>query len=281
MEVFEGLSIDYTKMAERQWAALTNLDDPADSSLLFLLSVFRFLVLGLTSTSSLLFQQSFPIFFRQMKEENSRLFFLTLLWNSPNTDNSLKIVALKMGAIFLEQAASRNNWAIHYNSSIVPQLLCCLTSSDRRIRAHALTIFKVLASSFSTSSKTYGPLIVEIHQSAEEIKIDDEQVKVVVARHLSKKAASPSSTALFGLLISAEVPDYVKQGLLKALEQVNSASILTNLLPLIEEMIAKINFQLGEIQSNILTMLLERFNPVSALILATNEGWNCFQKVLF
>lgn len=39
------------------------------------------------------------------------------------------------------------------------------------------------------------------------------------------------------LIVSAEVPDYVKQGLLKALEQVNYTSILTNLLPLIVELI--------------------------------------------
>lgn len=278
MKVFNGLSIDYLKMAERQWASLTNLDDPADVSLVFLLSLFRFLVMGLTTTSSSLFQKSFQTFFGKM-EANCRVFFLSLIWNDPNVEDSLKIVALKMGAIYLEQAAARNTWAIQYNSCVVPQLLCCLTSSNLHIRVHALAIFKVLASSFSTSTNTYGPLIVEIHQSAEEIKIDDEQVKVVVARHLSKKAALPSSTALFGLLVSAEVPDYVKQRLLKALEQVNSASILTSLLPLIDEMITKIDSQLGEIKSNILTMLLERFNSIAAPILATNEGWNCFQKV--
>ena len=100
-----------------------------------------------------------------------------------------------------------------------------------------------------------------------------------MARHLSKKTALPSSSALFGLLVSAEVPDYVKQRLLKALEQVNSASILAKLLPLIDEMITKMDSQLGTIRSNVLTMLLERFNPISAPILATNDGWNCFQKV--
>lgn len=279
MEVFAALTIEYSKMEGQQWAALANTDDPADASMLFLLSLFRFLVFGLTSGSSALFQTSFQTFFGKMIQTKSRLFFLSLVWNSPHADDSLKVVALKMGAIYLEQDPTRNTWAIEYNSSVVPQLLCCLTSPNSHIREHALAIFKVLASSFSTSTKTYGPLIVEFHESAEEMKIDEEQVKVVVSRHLSKKAALPSSTALFKLIVSAEVPDYVKQGLLKALEQVNSTSILTDLLPLIVELINKMDSPLGVIQSNVLTMLLERFNPVTAPLIATNEGWNCFQKV--
>lgn len=279
MEVFESLSIDYSKMLERQWMALTNLNDPNDASVLFLLSLFRFLVLGLTLKSATPFQKSLQTYFSRLEQAKTKLLFLSLVWNNPDAPDSLKIVALKMGSLYLEQAAAINTWAIQYESSVVPQLLCCLTSSNQLIRQHALAIFKVLGSSFSTSSKTYGPLIVEIHQAGEELKIDEEQAKVVLARHLSKKTALSTSKALFDLLVLKDVPDYVKQGLLKALEQVNSADILTRLLPLIEELVNKADTPLRAIESNVLTMLLERFNSESAPIIAKDEGWKCFQKV--
>ncbi len=278
MEIFESIAIDYPKMATRQWAALSNLDDANDASLLFLLSLFRFLVLGLATRSAPLFQNCLQAFFSRMGQTSARLFFLSLVWNDPNAADSLKIVALKMGSIYMEQAGSKNTWAIQFNSFVVPQLISSLTSSNPLVRQHALAILQALKSA-STSVKTYGPFITELVEAEEELKIDEEQLKVVVARHLSKSNAAPTSSSLYGLL-TLNVPNHVKQGLLKALENVNSEAALTKLLPFTEEMITKAENKLGTIESNILTMLLERFTPESARILAKNEGWNCFQKVI-
>lgn len=281
MEIFERISIDYPKMGTQQWAILSNFDNANDASLLFLLSLFRFLVLGLTSRSVPLFKNCLQAFFGRMGQTSARLFFLSLVWNDPNVAESMKIVALKMGSIYMEQAGSKNSWAIQFNSFVIPQLICSLASSNALIRQHALDIFKALKSA-STSIKTYGPMVTEIVEAEEELKIDEEQLKVVVARYLTKKNAASASSSLYGLLVSKDVPNHVKQGLLKALEHVNSVANLTKLLPLTEQLITKASTEgeLGAIESNILTMLLERFTPESAPILATDAGWGCFQKVI-
>lgn len=279
MEVLGVVSIDYNKMAETQWATPMKHDNPDDASLQFLISLFRFLVLGLTSRSASLFQKCLQTFFTRMKKTKARLFFLSLVWNDPNLPDALKLVAFKMGSMFMEQESGQSVWAVQLDSFLVPQLICSLASSNPLLRQHALAVWEVLASTHSAKLKSYSPLIQDIKLAAEEIKIDEEQLKVVMARHLSKKANSQISSSLFDLLPLPDVPDHVKQNLLKALEQVNSVSVLKKLLPVIDNMVSNSEAQLNVNQSHVITMLLERFTPESASILAADEGWNCFQKV--
>lgn len=276
MDVFESLAIDPIKMKEWNWATLSDPDNLKDASLLFLLSLYRFLIFGLTSYSAAPFERSLRTFFGRMKETKTIVFFLSLIWNDPDTHDLVKIVALKMSSTYLQKTADDNSWAIQLDSFVVPQLVCCLTSSNSSVRGHVLSVFRDLPC--SKSMKTYGLLISDICHAAEELKLDQDQLKIVMSRYFSKKTTTQQSSALFSLVVSKDVPSCVKRGLLLALEEVNSVDILSSLLPVIDEMIEKTQDMLGIMESSIFTMLLERFTPQTAPILAKNEGWKCFQK---
>ena len=135
----------------------------------------------------------------------------------------------------------------------------------------------------------FGSLIEELKKADEEMKRDATQLKITLSIFFSKTSNGLISTALFNTILSPNVPDHIKEGRLRALELVNSGKILTNLLPLIDQLV-EVGQPKGEAdvkpvvlfnrsRSGVLTMLLERFNVDTASILVNTEGWNSFQKV--
>jgi len=288
MELYECITINYTEMSTCQWATLSKPQETNDARLLFLLSVFRFLIAGLTSRSAPLFQSAMQTLFQRIGRLEGKIFFLSLVWSDLSAPDALRAVALKMASSHLEKpTANVLSWATDHKSFIIPQLICSLGSQSGLVRQQALATFKALGTSTMSSpmkAKGFSDLVAEINQSSEELKLDAEQLKYVLERHLTKRTASATSLALFEVTMNPNVPDCVKAGLLKALERVNSVDDLTRLLPLINQLIkqgAASTAPLNLLQSNILTMLLERFSAATAGVLMKDAGWKTFQLVTF
>lgn len=285
MELYECIPVNYAEMSTCQWAALSNPQETTDARLLFLLSIFRFLVAGLTSRSATLFQSAMQSLFQRIQRLEAKIFFLSLVWSDVSAPDALRAVALKMASSHLEkQATHALSWATDYQSFVVPQLICSLGSPNALVRQQALYVFKTFGTSLTSPRKMKGfsDLVTEINQSSEELKLDAEQLKYVLERHLNKRTASATSLALFEVVKKPEVPDCVKAGLLKALERVNSVDDISRLLPLMSELIGQgeaATVSLNPLQSTILTKLLERFTAATATVLTKDVGWKSFQLV--
>lgn len=286
MELYECITINYTEMTTCQWATLSKPHETNDARLLFLLSIFRFLIAGLTSRSAPLFQSAMQTLFHRIGRLEGKIFFLSLVWSDNSAPDALRAVALKMAASHLEKpTASVLSWATEHKSFVIPQLICSLGSQNGLVRQQALATFKALGMnpiSSPTKAKGFSDLVAEINQSSEELKLDAEQLKYVLERYLTKRTASATSLALFEVIRNPVVPDCVKTGLLKALERVNSIDDLIRLLPLMNQLIEQgiaSTAPLSQLQSNILTMLLERFSAATVGVLTKDVGWKSFQTV--
>lgn len=281
MKTFLNAKIDYDVWKDRQWASLGS-NDCSQASLQFLLTVYRFLVLGLCSRSSSIFKKKISQFFHRM-QPHMKLFFLSHIWNDSLAHDGLRVISLKMASECLKRDVASFGWAVEHTSFVVPQILCSLATSNSAIRKSALAMTKVLASiPLTTPALNFAGLIREINDAREELEIDCEQLKSLLACYLKLKQTSSTSVALFSYLTSAVVPDNVKHGLLLALQHVNSVDILKNFLPLMRQIIAegeKAVDPLGTIPSSILSLLLERFSPESVSILTTKDGWETFLMV--
>ena len=285
MEVFGHAAVDYTQLSHLEWASPSSADS-SNLHLQFLLRTFRFLVLGLNSRSTALFRKNIQLFFERMEQPRMKLFFLSLVWNDPLANEALRVISLKMAAQCIIVDVSSFKWTLNYNSFVVPQILCSLASENAMIRQSALAVTSLLSAIVVSNrelNKSFIALLRNINEASEELKIDAEQLKIVMANHLQQKTTAATSSALFGFILSPTVPSHVKHGLLLALEHVNSTKILTSLLPVMNEMMTN-----GEqtadpfktTSSSVLSLLFERFTPESASILTSTNGWQLFLKVL-
>ena len=282
MEVFENATIDYSLLSNLEWTS-----PDASVHLQFLLRTFRFLVLGLNSRSTALFQRNIQLFFKRMEQARTKLFFLSLVWNDPSAHEALRVISLTMAARCILADVSSFKWTMNYKSFVVPQLLCSLASENSIIRERALALTSLLSDivvSTREVNKSFIGLVRNINDASEELKMDAEQLKIVVANHMTKKTTTAStSSALFGFIISPDVPGHVKHGLLLALEHVNSTKILNSLLPVMKDMTESgqnsDEDHLETTSSSVLSLLLERFTPQSASILTSAAGWQSFLTV--
>lgn len=299
-DALECIAMDTSAWAKMQWAG-----QQEDERLIFMLALFRFLASGLTSRAPKLFQSALKALFNQADELQAKIFFLSLLWNDPTTPDMLKAVALKMAAF---QLAGQASWAVQFKSAVVPQLLCCLTSTSLAIRQQALAVLKVscpfvssyvdrimlsffyskileAGSSPGKKETSFKNLVAELNRSSEEIMLDAAQIRTVLSGFLSQTSAGPTLSALLNVILSPDVPYHIKEGLLRAMEHVNSIDVLKKLLPVIDQLVdagqvdgAVVPFNRS--RSGVLTMLLERFDANTASLLVKDDGWNSFQKAL-
>jgi len=285
MEIFEHAAVDYTLLSHLEWASPFS-PDSNNLHLQFLLKMFRFLVLGLNTRSTALFRKNIQRFFERMEEPRTKLFFLSLVWNDPLAHEALRVISLKMAAQCIIVDVSTFKWALNYKSFVIPQILCSLASESAVIRQSALAVISLLSDIVVSNrdiNKSFIALVRRINQANEELKIDAEQLKIVMAKHMQQKTTATTSSALFGFIMSPDVPDHVKHGLLLALEHVNSTKILTSLLPVINDMMIdgeQTTDPFKTTYSSVLSLLLERFTPLSASILTSKKGWELFLKVI-
>ena len=217
----------------------------------------------------------------QVGSSQAKVFFLGLAWSDNDMPDALRAASLKMAGLLLTGAA--DDWAVQLKSSVVPQLLCCLSSPNQDVRREALAAFEALQKK-GKGAVGFKGLVTEICASAEEICIDPNQLKTVMVRHFpSASKTYPALTALLDCVLSPLVPDTIKEGILRSLDGINSVAIVTRLLPLLDGLVEQ--GQTGDkpfspATSGVMTALLERFAVESAPILATANGWNSFQKAL-
>ena len=284
MEVFEHAAVDYTLLSHLEWASPFS-PDSSNLHLQFLLRTFRFLVLGLNSRSTALFRKNLQLFFERMEQPRMKLFFLSLVWNDPLSHEALRVVSLKMAAQCIIVDVSSFKWTLDYKSFVIPQILCSLASDNAMIRQSALALTSLLSAIVVSNrelNKSFISLVRRINEASEELKMDAEQLKVIMANHMQQKTTATTSSALFGFIMSPDVPGHVKHGLLLALEHVNSTKILTSLLPVLNDMMIdgeQTAEPLKSTSSSVLSLLLERFTPHSASILSSKNGWESFLKV--
>lgn len=281
MEVFENISIDSAEMAKRQWADLSSVKNDKDLTLRFLLSLFRFLIAGLTTRTGALFQSAMHSLFDRLLSTPAKVFFLGVVWCDPDSPDQLRAVALKMASLFVEKEGKDASWAVGFDSSVVPQLITCLVSPSRVVRDHAIALMEVLGRIKALKTTTYSGLVSELTDASEEIKTDAEQTKIIMSTYLAKTTAAKVSSTLFGLVCNNQVPGHIKLGVLKSLVLVNTPATLTSLLPIISQLTEDTEHELNLVQSNVLIMLLERFTAKTASVLAKADGWQTFQKVFF
>lgn len=278
MEIFENVSVDSNDMVNRQWADLSATDDK-HIILRFMLSLFRFLIAGLTSRAGGLFQSAVHSMFNRLSNLQAKIFFLGIVWSSPDSPDQLRAVALKMAALFVEKEIKDASWTVSFDSSVVPLLLTCLVNPSRVVREHALALLEVLGKIKALKTTTYSGLVSDLVEASEEISTDPDQTKAVSSTYLSKSTAAKVSSTLFGLVCDGRVPDHARLGLLRALASVNTPAVLTSLLPVINRFVETSEEELNLLQSSVLTMLLERFTAKTATILSQDEAWKTFQKV--
>ena len=286
MELFEDFTFDLTTLKTMDWSKLA-ANDPTDAGLLFFLSVYRFLTTGLGTRSVALFKKCVQRFFDKINDVRSSIFLLSLMWNQPAASDWLKTVSLKMAAVHLKESNVSVSWAVELKSFVVPQLVSSLTNASQPVRRAALGVFNTLGASMTNRlvANSFMKLIETINQSNEELLVDVDQLRTVLANHLRLRTSSAVSAALFNCLVSDGLPDSVQLGLCTALAEVNSPSHLTFLLPVINSMIETGDREeiadLGVSRSRILALHLERFTADSASVLSNAEGWNTFHKVDF
>ena len=100
---------DWIKVANRQWSNL-NPKDPVDAGILFFFSVYRLLVAGLATRSNNVFQKCLQRFFDKMRDLNSWIFLLNLVWNyAESSGYAVNTVSLKIAAVHIREK-SRSTW---------------------------------------------------------------------------------------------------------------------------------------------------------------------------
>ena len=137
------ITVDTTGWTKRQWVAQGSQDE---AEFTFLLTLFRFLASGLTSKAAPLFQTALKKLFDFAERLEAKIFFLGLVWNDPETQSALRAAALRMAALLM--TGKEVGWAIKFESSVIPQLLCCLTCQDPIIRQEAFAVLKVSLKQF-------------------------------------------------------------------------------------------------------------------------------------
>ena len=208
MEAFEDVHFDWKAVAERNWSKLDADDGGADdAALLFFLGVFRFLVTGLASNAGPLYKKCLQRFFDKMGDVRVQIFVLSLLWNKRDVDDALKVVSLRMAAVHLRESSVSLAWTVQLKCHVVPQLLAALTCADVGVRRAALGVFQTLHVSMSTrlAAQSFMHLVENVNAAREELTVDADQVKVVLAKHLALPNASTVRSALFDCLVSTQV----------------------------------------------------------------------------
>ncbi|XP_067001904.2 HEAT repeat-containing protein 1 [Anabrus simplex] len=295
------------EVKKQVWWELTAFNDNSKKTPTLLLTrIFEILIKGCGSSKqqrnayvSVLkefFEVHFPSF-------QSRINFLSNLWVihelQGTVDYELQLRSLLLAKSLLQQCDVSKGWIVNFeNKVVIPALLVATSCPLASVRRAALECFSVIMTSFGVNldENSYIHLVGEILEKEEELKLDAEQLPVVLYTLLSPDHAvrsliNPSRRpfmnktldAILQCVLDEGTPIYVCAALLRSLTFVNSTTILLKLIPLGQRMLLwseRQDNQMDRDRSAVFRNILSRLNEDTANALQNKEGWTFFKSVL-
>lgn len=174
------------------------------------------------------------------------------------------------------------------NSYVFPGLLLLLASTNDKVRTIVLGILEECLN----FNGYYKPLATELVSQSEEIKLDNEQIVVVLYSKLSpskeiksllKKSQHETLqnilNKLMSIIIANNTPIYIKAKFLKLLELVQSKEMFLQLKPLALELVTPSKV-LDQCESEIYCYIMKRFNESIAEYFNSEDLWELFTKTI-
>ncbi|KAL1109947.1 hypothetical protein AAG570_014104 [Ranatra chinensis] len=238
--------------------------------------------------SDIFFQNYFP----------SQGSFLSFLISALILETDLGPEYLRILKESLEEA-SEDPWSelvellFSRDSVIVPGLMLMMTSETEDTRMLAIDCLEA-ATAAAPKHSFYMPLATEVLECQEEIRMDPNQIAVVMYTRLSpspdiqsvfiSKEARDSMRDILDRLILAVVdreatPLPVRTSLLQLIESVNSPDIYLRLLPIVDELTGK-SLVLDKLESSLLVNVLRRLNETTAVCFSEADYWHFITRVL-
>ncbi|KAJ9574702.1 hypothetical protein L9F63_008137, partial [Diploptera punctata] len=246
-------------------------------------------------------KEFFKVYFPDLK---SQLRFLCNVCACPgNKEDGISWIELRLRCLnlllcLLNDTDCSFSWALNLEEPVIPALMIAAASSLTAIRHMALNCLLKLGSSFGANihKSTYMTLIEKIKGNYEEIKLDSDQLPLIMYTTLSPdpavqsllKASEKSDLALildnlFKFISSKDTPLYITVGLLNMLESVNSQELFIKLVPLGLEALANDKTSDGFIDVNrsaILCNIIRRLNDDTGSSLKQTTCWNLVHSAL-
>ncbi|GLH02314.1 HEAT repeat-containing protein 1 homolog [Gryllus bimaculatus] len=301
----------------RHWWDISSIgEDFHKSNSLFFIKLFEVLLVGCMGEGNAaehvrtayicylknLFTDVFP-------NLQAQLGFLSNLWVSHEfgpkhkgiASYELQLRSLLLARSLLLKTEESVGWTMNITTeSIIPPLLISLSCPMGPVRVAALECFGALRNTFGAAlnQKGYHCLLSNLLEFEEELKLDAEQISVVLYKLLSPDEAVQSCytstqkrqlniimNALFDCVVQNETPLHFKAALLKILSHVNSSNIMNKLAPVAKEVLSvavSSGNQLDFYRSAMLRNIFSRFeNDTYSSLTKHKEVWNLFKTALF
>ncbi|XP_069846711.1 HEAT repeat-containing protein 1 isoform X1 [Dipodomys merriami] len=278
------------------WWNPERLDEDGKHYLHLLVGLFELILQG---TEALHFRVLMKLFIQVHLGDVLQLFkFFSLLWTYPSSladplscrvKSALHTQALYIGsAMLFAQTTHCRQQLTSASSPVVVSLLVNLSSPIKEVRRAALQCLQAL----SGLTAPFQLLIDHLVPKAEEITSDPTYVVQDLAtlfdelqRVKKQKSHQKLSETLKTLLYTVyECPSYVAKDLLKVIQDVNSEMVLSQLLPLVERLLEKIEKDPAAVLKDEVTVLhlaLGKYNEHSVSLLHKDpKSLNMFIKAV-
>ncbi|XP_074642790.1 HEAT repeat-containing protein 1-like [Tubulanus polymorphus] len=206
--------------------------------------------------------------------------FLEMMWRD-SSDVITQLNALYIAEVFIENSSIDH---LNQQDSVIPSLLCCLSSDEKKVRKAAVACFKSIQEALEDKNDVdtfvYIYLIREVVQRQEELISDCNHISEAIGLILrdgynsSEKNLLANLESLVSIVLQDETPLSVKDVILMQLSGIDEQKLLTKLLPFLTHLIEKES--LNESETRCIHRLVQRFNEVTASLLSQKKVFDVF-----
>lgn len=265
-----------------QWWNPEQLEEDSRNYLHLLIGLFELILDGAEATH---FRVLMKVFIKVHLEDVFQLFkFFSVLWTyGSSLSNPLNCIvktrlqtqALYIGCAMLSSQKSQSKQQLSSVSSpVVTSLLINLGSPIKEVRRaaiHCLQTLSEVASPFHLVIHHLVPKVEEITSDATYAMQDLATLFEELHREKKPKSHQKLSETLKNLLNCVySCPSYIAKDLLKILQEVNSEVVLSQLLPMVEQLLEKIQKEPTAVlkdEATVLHLILGKYNEYSASLL--------------